>query len=297
MALIKCPECGKDISDKAVRCVNCGYELKNLNTTYMDNTNELNNGNTMYQNSNNISNSNMYPYSDNLRNDNPYPYSDNLRNDNLNGTVQNSFSQQDDYNLNGMSSDFKKKIIIIASIAFAIIVLAVVLGTTIHQKSAEKAAAAKAKKVEEEYMANYNLAVAEMFDGGLQAEKSCGLIHDVWSNCIFDESDVTTDKYTKGTDDFNVALGNLFLDSSFQSDIDDINKSKETVDGLMKELKNPPDKYDDAYDALQELYTEYTKMVKLATDPSGNLNSYTSEFNEADNDFVTAYDKVKIYLE
>lgn len=29
MALIKCPECGKQISDKSKQCVNCGYPLPN----------------------------------------------------------------------------------------------------------------------------------------------------------------------------------------------------------------------------------------------------------------------------
>lgn len=28
MALIKCPECGKEISDTATACINCGYRLK-----------------------------------------------------------------------------------------------------------------------------------------------------------------------------------------------------------------------------------------------------------------------------
>ena len=28
MALIKCPECGKDVSDQAPACPNCGYILK-----------------------------------------------------------------------------------------------------------------------------------------------------------------------------------------------------------------------------------------------------------------------------
>ena len=28
MALIKCPECGKEVSDKATQCINCGYTLK-----------------------------------------------------------------------------------------------------------------------------------------------------------------------------------------------------------------------------------------------------------------------------
>ena len=30
MALIKCPECGKEISDKAAECVCCGYPLKSV---------------------------------------------------------------------------------------------------------------------------------------------------------------------------------------------------------------------------------------------------------------------------
>lgn len=28
MALIKCPECGKEISDKAELCINCGYPIR-----------------------------------------------------------------------------------------------------------------------------------------------------------------------------------------------------------------------------------------------------------------------------
>lgn len=29
MALIKCPECNKEISDTARKCIHCGYEIKN----------------------------------------------------------------------------------------------------------------------------------------------------------------------------------------------------------------------------------------------------------------------------
>lgn len=28
MSLIKCPECGKEISDKATVCIHCGYPIK-----------------------------------------------------------------------------------------------------------------------------------------------------------------------------------------------------------------------------------------------------------------------------
>lgn len=30
MALIKCPECGKEVSDRATACINCGYPLKEI---------------------------------------------------------------------------------------------------------------------------------------------------------------------------------------------------------------------------------------------------------------------------
>ncbi len=30
MALIKCPECGKTVSDKATACIHCGYPLENI---------------------------------------------------------------------------------------------------------------------------------------------------------------------------------------------------------------------------------------------------------------------------
>ena len=32
MALIKCPECGKEVSDRAANCINCGFPLSSLRT-------------------------------------------------------------------------------------------------------------------------------------------------------------------------------------------------------------------------------------------------------------------------
>jgi len=63
----------------------------------------------------------------------------------------------------------------------------------------------------------------------------------------------------------------------------------------MKDLKNPPDEYKDAYDALKDLYEVYTDLTQCAVDPSGNLSSYTSSFNTADSDFVKYYKAVKLY--
>ena len=40
MALIKCPECGKEISDKATNCIHCGYPLSLLSSEKADRENK-----------------------------------------------------------------------------------------------------------------------------------------------------------------------------------------------------------------------------------------------------------------
>lgn len=39
MALINCPECGKQISDKATACPNCGYPIQNGTNNHNENVN------------------------------------------------------------------------------------------------------------------------------------------------------------------------------------------------------------------------------------------------------------------
>lgn len=41
MALINCPECGKEISDKAKVCINCGYPISREDNKQFDNVNYL----------------------------------------------------------------------------------------------------------------------------------------------------------------------------------------------------------------------------------------------------------------
>lgn len=41
MALIKCPECNKDVSDKAVSCPHCGYPIQNQNSIENDKKTEI----------------------------------------------------------------------------------------------------------------------------------------------------------------------------------------------------------------------------------------------------------------
>ena len=78
---------------------------------------------------------------------------------------------------------------------------------------------------------------------------------------------------------------------------DIIKSNQDAVNALMKKLKNPPDEYKDAYDALTDLYNAYISLTNCATDPSGSLETYSSTFNDADTNTLNAYKAMELYLD
>lgn len=65
----------------------------------------------------------------------------------------------------------------------------------------------------------------------------------------------------------------------------------------MKEMRNPPDEYEEAYDALSELYDAYVNLTNLVTSPSGSLQTFSTNFNDADSETVNCYNAMSLYLE
>ena len=153
------------------------------------------------------------------------------------------------------------------------------------------------------YSENLQNAVIEVMNSAVDAEKAGGLIHSVWYNSIFQIDDAETDKYTKRAagdgpffDDFNDALGVLFSDQSFQADLAALSESQSNVAQLMRELNNPPQKYQEDYSALKELYSAYVELVTLVINPSGTLESFTERFNDADQNVVECYYPLSFYF-
>ena len=68
MALIKCPECGKDISDKSPACIHCGYPLdlinKSSSTNQTNKTEELKNIKVSAVNNNGLYSLELIDYGD-----------------------------------------------------------------------------------------------------------------------------------------------------------------------------------------------------------------------------------------
>lgn len=156
------------------------------------------------------------------------------------------------------------------------------------------------KKKEVEYYSNMEVVSYTMLDGAIQAESAGNFIMSVWYNAIYGERDNNTDQYTikngKFVDDFNDALNNLFEDENFINNISEIENNRSQVIELMKRLKNPPKKYEEAYAVLKEYYDHYMKMTKTVISPAGSFNTFSEEFNTYDNDVVNSYEKMKLYL-
>lgn len=272
MAMIACPHCGEQVSEKAKKCVHCGAILIPEEKKYCAECGaELEDGMTECPNCG-------------------CPVDDTLG--------QEIDEKPQKVEVTGVKVTKKIKNIIGIVVALLIVGGATVFGVTQYQK---KKAAEEYAQMVEEYSENLKLATATILIGASDAESSANLIKQVWHNAIYEKRNDKTDKYTqpKGyfVSDFNDALGNLYADSSFSSKISSIEDNQDTVNGLMKNLKNPPDEYKDAYDAVSALYNAYIALTNCATDPSGSLQTYSSTFNDADTNTLNAYNAMKLYLD
>ena len=272
MAMITCPNCGEQVSDKAKKCVHCKTVLiQEEKKRCAECGAELEEGVSECPNCG-------------------CPVEE------MNASDTQEKPQK--VEVTGVKLTKRVKVIIGIVVALLLIGGATIFGVNQYQK--KKAAEEYAQRVES-YAANLELATYSMLTGASEAETCGNLIKQVWYNAIYEKRDDTTDKYTrpKGyfVSDFNDALGNLFSDTSFQSKISSIEENQKTVSSLMKELKNPPEEYKDAYEAISELYDAYVSLTNLATDPSGSLQTFSTNFNDADTETLNCYKAMKLYLE
>ena len=285
MALIKCPECGKEISDKAIVCPQCGKTVACVDPAPEEAKPviceecgaEIPEGAAACPNCGN-------PVLSDAETTEETPQK----------------VEVTAVNLPKIKKDTKKRIII----TVAVIVLAIAAlfaGKSIKDKQTADRLAAEAAQRSQEYASTLETASYTMLLGAGSAERACNLIKSVWYNAIFEERDSETDPYTRPygyfVSDFNDALSNLFSDSSFSSLISTIETNQESTASLMKELRNPPEEYVEAYEAAKELYAAYKDLTNLATNPTGNLKTFSDNFASADTEAVNCYEALQMYID
>ena len=268
MARIKCPDCGKQISDKAEKCIYCGNVLKKpTQICCLECGTELEKGTEVCP----VCGCTITDVSENM------PQKVEVTGVKVNKRV--------------------RKIITVGVIVVIIIISALIIGN--RMKMARENS--NAQKRSEEYSADFERAAYTMLTGAGDAESCGNLIKQVWYNAIYQERDEKTNKYTMPNgyfiSDFNEALKNLFADTSFSRRINSIEKNQETLTSLMKKLKNPPEEYKDAYASISELYNVYLTLTNLVISPTGSLQTFSADFNSADNDTLNCYNAMEVYLE
>ena len=168
--------------------------------------------------------------------------------------------------------------IIIAVVLVACIGIGVAVSSIMGQKKAEEAY--------DDYIANVEQFLSLSLDAGSNLEDIADTIQKYWYENIWED---------KHGSDINDAILYAMIDKS-----DEITQA-ETYDSQMKSLyskiKSVPDgisdedkdEIEELCEAVKDLYNVYTDFYSLATDPSGNYNSYSDDNNETTDEFLSCY--------
>ncbi len=270
MAMIQCPECGKEISDKAKKCIHCGKIL-------IEEQPEV------------IKCSECGAVLSSTDTECP----------NCGCPVEKKteeVTKPQQVEVAGVKMAKKTKGIIAAVVILLVVCVAGGIGYKAYSD----------KKAEQEYIESYNTYIDNlqsiqiyMLAGGSDAESLCNLTLRVWGNSIYEKKDSETDKFTrkdngKGVfyDDFNDALFQLYLDDDTSKTRKSIEDNQDTVKKLIKELQTVPEGLDKCYDTVSDLYDAYNTLTELAVNPSGNYSGYSSNKSTAVSDFMSAYEKL-----
>ncbi|PWL78574.1 MAG: hypothetical protein DBY20_06910 [Coriobacteriia bacterium] len=145
-----------------------------------------------------------------------------------------------------------------------------------------------------EYVDNLDSLATYGLQAASTAESICNTTKSVWYSAIWDDDktwDADIEKYHAS--DFNDALAKMYADSSVKTKISNMKANASEVESLIGKLKNPPDPdLQDAYDAAKEFADSVEELVDLAADPSGSLNTFSTNFSNADDACAKALKKL-----
>lgn len=271
MAIIKCPNCNEDVSNKSTECVHCGKKLVEEAKIFCEDC-----GKEISKNESKCLNCGC-------------------------PVEKNEVPQKVEVTKVQIGFEISKKKIIAILIVIVVFIIATIVGINIYRQNEAKKEEQRVHELNREYKSNLKKINYKMLVGAADAEACGNKIKSVWYNTIWEESDYETDKYTKKNgrfnDDFNDSINTLFSDPDFIEIIDSVEKNQIEVKTMMKDMKNPPEDWEDAYDDLKEYYEDYITLTNLCINPSGNLTTYSNNFNQADLDTVNGYEKISSYLE
>ena len=302
MAIIDCPFCGKQISDKATECVHCGAAIP-VEGAVGETPDQVARaacpecGNPVDDGAQACPNCGfpVAPAAPEAQGDQPEePAPETASADGAKGLEQRKV---------------KSKTLLIVIAAAVVVIAAIVIGFAVsaHQEQVrkdEEAAAAQAAAEKEEadrkaahnqYIDDLNTSMMLMLSGAAAAEDLGNITNNVWHSAIWERSEDGWDESIRKyySDDFNDALSKLYADPDTVNAVKNIKSNQDEVSALDKKLKDPPEGFANAYSAYEDMHDAYIKLTKLATSPTGSYQTYSSDFRQADSACVEAYEKLK----
>ncbi|AKN32304.1 hypothetical protein Ccar_16115 [Clostridium carboxidivorans P7] len=179
------------------------------------------------------------------------------------------------------SNNKSKSLTIILSILLLIVLFSLgVGGAYLYNKKVQ------AQKYEQ-YCQNYTNTFTKTTKDILIEEKTtslmCAVVSETWNSAI--------DSHYKDFDTELSMLNKKWKDSGNLKSRED---AKNNIESEMSQLKNPPDDYKEAYNALVELYGYYTQIYNQAVSPKGSLFTYNQDVNNKTSEFDKIYDKLAV---
>lgn len=268
MALINCPECGKEVSNKAGNCPNCGYPIPSSETVMQQAGGETDTSKVLAD---------------------AAEGEEGNKNPGYNSTDYTGMREMD-----MAQPPFKsKKRIIVGVILGVLILLGIVIGVSISSRNAKmrEQQQAEIRQIREynEAVDNLNALYSTSYNGASKAESVCVLTINVWVNSIYNKYDEETNKYTTGTSDFNDAIDNVYKDEDIQKKLGDVKNAQSKISTYIQTLQSCPDELQKCYDAALQVHTSFNALAELALAPSGNITSYRDSEQQKIDDYVTAY--------
>lgn len=129
---------------------------------------------------------------------------------------------------------------------------------------------------EKKFDANLQNSFSEMVKTIGKSGDVCDKVSRTWRNAIYDNCD----HHGSYCSDFNEALQILLFEYKEDGTLKEIELHKDNMINSAKLLNNPPESRKDCYDDFMEIITDASFLARMATDPTGSLQSYNNQTNE-----------------
>lgn len=182
----------------------------------------------------------------------------------------------------GNKDNRRKKIIVIASLIILIIMVSILLIT-------QSIKGERIKKATNALSSMYELTLNE----DIQAYSTCVMIHTIWYDSIYKEFDNDTYMYTMDSngnyhDDFNVSLSLYFSSVDYENAVKHIKDTENDMKILLQEMDDEPNYVNKYYKAAEKIYKTYSKLADIAVSPSGNINTFSTNYSSLNDDYTSA---------